>query len=242
MFTEEGLYNIMTKSRTVVGRKFRKFITVVIQELRLHGHVTLTDALGKLQTELASKDKYINVLDKECEDLKEKSDMLSEDLEELREKLNRERQQARHLSKDKQRLEKQNATISMQNHKSYEATSREGRLWAKAKKYLTPLYFVHVDAEDDTVPANDDDAVWKLVKSQPANEDHSFTVHVFRDTSLTHIHEVFISQKYGVKTKSGGWSANKYHGSLDSISNLVESILLGEEKNTPWPSCFDDSD
>lgn len=240
MFTEHGLYNIIFRSNTDLSKKFRKFVTIVLRELRTMGSVTLRTALAKLQADIKVKEKSNEVLDTECETLKETIKIQERDHEEYRAKYYNECQKVARLEKAAARLNKEKAAMKLQNHKTYQPTTREGRLWAKAKeKCLTPLYFVHVDAEDDSTPADDDEAVWKLVKSQPAAEDHSFTVHVFKDVTPKAIHDALIANEFGVKTKSGVWSANKYRGSLDSISHQVENVLLGETAK-PWPAIYDD--
>lgn len=47
--TERGLYGIMWKSRTAMAEKFKDFVTIVLQELRLKGKVDLSVALEKLE-------------------------------------------------------------------------------------------------------------------------------------------------------------------------------------------------
>lgn len=46
--TERGLYGLMWRSKTPVADRFKDFVTIVIRELRLRGHVTLTDSIKKL--------------------------------------------------------------------------------------------------------------------------------------------------------------------------------------------------
>lgn len=243
MFTEQGLYNIIFRSRTELGKKFRKFVTIVLRELRTKGHVTLNMALAKLKLELEAKDKTNQVLENECDKQREINKLHERDYEEIRAKYYNKCHQTSLVEKNTHRLHEEITALKMQKHKEYQPVSREGRLWAKAKeKCLTPLYFVHVDADDDTTPADDDEAVWKLVKTQPAAEDHSFTVHVFKDVTPKTIHESLIACEMGVRTKSGTWSANKYRGSLDSISHQVENVLLGEPSRKPWPAIYDDDE
>jgi prophage antirepressor-like protein len=50
MLTEKGLYTVLARSHTELGKKFMRFVLVVMRELRTKGQVELEDALKKLVT------------------------------------------------------------------------------------------------------------------------------------------------------------------------------------------------
>lgn len=64
-FTEDGLYNVIARSRTPLGKRFRKFVKIILKELRLKGEVTLPTALEKLQTYLALEKSKNEILENE---------------------------------------------------------------------------------------------------------------------------------------------------------------------------------
>lgn len=71
LLTEDGLYRVLYKSNSQVGKKFRRFAKVVMRELRLRGHVTLDGALEKLkelEIELAERDNKIAQMDQQLEE------------------------------------------------------------------------------------------------------------------------------------------------------------------------------
>ena len=59
-FTEHGLYQVIYRTRSPVGDKFRKFVTLVLKELRINKVVTLETALGKLEAQLEEIKKMKN--------------------------------------------------------------------------------------------------------------------------------------------------------------------------------------
>lgn len=52
LLTTRGLYTLAFKGKTEVADRFKDFVTIVLDELRLHGEVTLKTALGKLEQQL----------------------------------------------------------------------------------------------------------------------------------------------------------------------------------------------
>lgn len=58
-FTEHGLYAIIYRSRSQFGKKFRKFVTIILKELRTTGHVELSTAVEKLNKQLLDETKKL---------------------------------------------------------------------------------------------------------------------------------------------------------------------------------------
>ena len=66
-FTEHGLYQVIYRTRSPVGDKFRKFVTLVLKELRINKVVTLETALNKLVFQLNEEHKLQLQYKKESE-------------------------------------------------------------------------------------------------------------------------------------------------------------------------------
>jgi len=218
MLTEQGLYTLVSRSRTDLGQKFRRFVKVVLKELRLRGQVTLTDALGKLQQELDKKQQFIAVLDTECERMREAELLRERELAELRGELGQARTQSGRLRKACREL----LDEDIREERTQVQTERDSLLWARAKtKCLAQFHFVLVD---DGEPAEDDDAVWKISTRAPA-EGTYFTVHVWSGMTMRTVCDWLIQHDHGVKTRAG-WSKSSYTGSQQSITELVTDLLL----------------
>lgn len=214
LFTEQGLYNALSRNRGDIGKRFRKFVTIVFKELRLRGQVTLTDAISKLQKELANKDQYIRVLDDECERMREKETIRDSESEELREQLMSAEQRTVRLWQVKRELEDEDVRVE----RNLEWADVDSKLWALTKtKLLTPFYFSRVD-EDDV----DEVSIWKMSKTP---SDNSFTIHVWPGTTQKIITDWLIEREYGVKGKSG-WVKNAFEGSPHDIKDAITSLLL----------------
>lgn len=81
LLTEQGLYNVIFRSRTEIGKRFRKFVTEILKTLRKRGQISidkliydLTDKI-KLQNDfgknlyiIAEKDGWYKIGRSKCED------------------------------------------------------------------------------------------------------------------------------------------------------------------------------
>ncbi len=77
MFTEDGLYHIITKSQSDMGKAFRKFVKIAVRGLRLNGKAKMQDSVTQLQNEIKEKDKKILHLETVCKCQKENFDILA---------------------------------------------------------------------------------------------------------------------------------------------------------------------
>jgi prophage antirepressor-like protein len=218
MLTEQGLYNAISRNRGEIGRKFRKFIKVVLRELRLRGQVTLTDALGKLQRELHQKERYIRVLDDECERMHEKEVLRDNEIEEMRERLAAAEQRSVRLWQGKRELEDEDRKVE----RNLKWADVESQLWERAKTILTPFYFTRNDDDD---LSDDDVSFWKIGKTAPGPDETSFTVHVWPGVTQKIIVDWLVEREYGVKGRSG-WSRNTVEGTQQGIEGAITSLLL----------------
>jgi hypothetical protein len=48
MFTEQGLYNVVFRSRSPIGKEFRTFVGLLLRELRLKGMIRVDDILHQI--------------------------------------------------------------------------------------------------------------------------------------------------------------------------------------------------
>jgi prophage antirepressor-like protein len=232
MFTEEGLYNIIARSRTDIGAKLRKFIKVVFRELRLRGQVTLTDALGKLQRELEHQKKelehqkkYNQVLDAECERLHDKELLHERDLDAVKEQL----AQAQTKSGRFKKMCRDLLDEDVRGERDAATADSDALLWNKSKtRYLTQYYFARcdaVDADDVTDPVEDDEALWKITKTRPTADVYSFDVHVWPGVTASEVGGWLIAGKHGVQARTG-LSKTTFAGSQQSITDTITRYLL----------------
>lgn len=218
LLTEQGLYTIISRSRTDLGRKFRRFIKVVFKELRTKGQVTLDDALVKLQQELTASKQYVIVLDEECERMREKELLIEQHNEELKTQLAQAQTKSSHLRAACRHLLDEDVAEDRSK------ASTEQLLWDQTKNenILQQFHFTRVD-EDDLEPAEDEDVIWKFSKQSTTGT--SFPVYVWPRITLKEVADTLIAAEHGVRVRNN-WSRTTFQGSQNEIQAAVNQLLL----------------
>lgn len=218
MFTEQGLYNIIFSSKTDLGRKFRRFVTVILRELRTKGHVTLQTALEKLQLESKKDKERIQMLDAVCEEEHEKrvaaerkSDMLYMSRFEYAEENNA--------------LETKLKFKEPVGQDALIAQSLKDKLCNKVYVELCkPTDDMDYDADDDD-PCEDEQYILGLSKTKD-NKNPVAELYCLPKMSLKNIHDILIKRGFGVPNQKGAMIANRYRCSIADLKSAFDDMIL----------------
>jgi prophage antirepressor-like protein len=201
MLTERGLYTYLARSRTALGKKFNKFVYVVLKELRLKGQVTLKTAVEKLKQ-----------YDLQLEDQNEKLKMQTRLSEKYFEK-NFE------LNTKLIKLEQQHNTWN-KNDDSYKVQRFRELLFKPLYVYVdkVPRKLQNmIDSYDEDEELTDSDVRLMSVSFVLKNKSVAATYYVPPGTKLETV------QKY-LEPLALESLPNKYHCSLEDIDNYIEEI------------------
>lgn len=202
VLTEQGLYHVLFRGTTDLCKKFRKFVTLVLKELRIHQQVKLNDVIGKLK-----------MLDMECEEQHEQMLEYKQNYEcVLYEYKNIKQQIANYTYK----LEEAENNVS--SSENYELLTKLEKIKEKTMK---PVYvkvvqppeeiFDEFNEYDDFSMTEDMEVCYEL-SSSPT--DSNYKLHVYKDVTVVQIKNLLT--KVNNKT---------FRGSIDDLKFKIDSLL-----------------
>ena len=201
-FTEHGLYQVIYRTRSPVGDKFRKFVTLVLKELRINKVVTLETALGKLEVQL--EEEHAKVLN-----FQRASERFYDKLTNAQIKLCK-------------------AEEDLKSATAWGKGSAEYKLQCFRERYFKPLYIYLVkipkqcedeidsyDMDDDV--ADSDHRVWTISFSKKEKEENAM-LYVPPKLTLTALE----SHLDSVKLKEVN---HRYHCSIDDLREIIDELI-----------------
>lgn len=220
MFTEQGLYHVVSRSNSDIGKKFRRFVTVVMRELRLRGQVTLTDALQKLE-QLEGKVKRLdNQLEEEHEKLlyceKEKHKFW---------------QQSMDQKFDLERL-KQRAGETLQKY------GADQQLDIIKTKLFKPVYMYRVrapknsdieDTDSQDLDVNDDQDVCFEIGTKKRIADHIAELRVMPGVGIERIQTRLDERNFHVLVEKKPYKS-VYWGTIEQVRDILDEFTV-EQSN-----------
>lgn len=236
-FTTRGLYKIILTSKSDLSERFLDFVTIVLDELRLHGEVTLKTAVGKLQDELGRKSKYIRNLEDQvdeehyaCQTKAREVEEAFREAEQIGFQMDEVRQRAPPMASWGWELQREDLLQAMKMH------------------HLKPVYIQSVDKPrelngDESLEYYDyqkhyyeyDVGVFDIHLTLPKTNrkrvgSRIWTAHISHSTNLGNVHDWLIEAGMGiVKSGKGDDVAHyrdKYTGTVAAITELLDRRLL----------------
>lgn len=233
VFTEFGLYNILSSSKTECAEIFREFVFVVLKRLRTEGEVKMIDA--------------INDLKKLKEDLKEK-DLLIEE----------EHKKALRFEKSAIKQYEKNTSLLYTNEhlrndlENQDIRKLEVRIQYLQNKYMKKLYLIMIkpppeykdlyeDVDIDEEP-NDDEQYVFTISSTPGlytNDQSSLYVHSYKKEDKENLHKFLVNRRFGLlkinkkdkNKKIDEFDDDLNYNNIDDFSKYHNNKYLGSINN-----------
>lgn len=227
--TEQGLYRALFTSKTEIAKSFRKFVTIVLRELRLHKVVTLEDALEKLKNQNVAYQLQIDEEHKKANKYKQES-----------------------INFFDKYTTNQYKLVNMQEKiDKYEAKNGENfHLHYLEERYMKKLYINMIEPppsakylidenyDIDEDPTDDDNYVFALEIEPKAGYAPHVYVHSTKKVDKDKIHKYFVLKEFGIKKSQKDtddpedvdrYHKNKYFSSINQIRSAIEDFILQQE-------------
>lgn len=223
VLTEQGLYNVIFRSRTDLGKKFRRFVTIVLKELRTVGQVTLSDALEKLK-----------VFEQKLEESQKQNAMLDQQLEEEHSRLlETERERDKYFSA-KMSLMTVNEKLKSQVNRptifegSYQLECLKEMALKKLYAYLSkPPKEVKMDDYDAEYEPAEDEVVYFQLSFAKRKTD-SFRELYVKKCDFKTIQDKLYAFNFGVKIDNDTMHDKIYYGAMDDLQNALDEITYSQ--------------
>lgn len=232
-FTESGLYRTIFNLNSELGRKFRKFVTIVLRELRINKAVTLETALDKLQTDYNKNRTYIKNLEEQVDEEHAKVRNQDDTVEKCVRKM-------RQLE-----LEMQEVQARTPRHASwgYELL-REDLLMKLKNNFLKKVYIQSID------PPKELEKMEELERYKALDYDYEydngvFEIHavapkttkkiksgmmrigyVISGTTMADVHDLLTKASMNIPKTDGNSYKDRYYGTMHSILEILDKKLL----------------
>jgi prophage antirepressor-like protein len=232
-FTEQGLYRVIFSSMTDLGKKFRKFVSIVLHELRINKAVTLETALDKLQTDYNKNRTYIKNLEEQVDEEHAKVRNQDDTVEKCVRKM-------RQLE-----LEMQEVQARTPRHASwgYELL-REDLLMKLKNNFLKKVYIQSID------PPKELEKMEELERYKALDYDYEydngvFEIHavapkttkkiksgmmrigyVISGTTMADVHDLLTKASMNIPKTDGNSYKDRYYGTMHSILEILDKKLL----------------
>lgn len=227
LLTERGFQRVALRSDTEIGEKLMDFVYIVLKELRLHGHVTLENAMAKTreyQEQLAKKDKLLAARDHQLEATH--GEMI---------KYKRDSEKFYHQKMDMQtkllatqvELERKtdNYSAEYQLEKIKENTMKKVYVYmVKPPKAIVDQF---PDYDTDSEPTTDDEICFE-VSFRTRDMDACGEFHVYRHITMERLHQKLHERDFSIMIgESGKEKEHKsvFRGSLDRIRYTIDELI-----------------
>lgn len=237
-FTTRGLYKIILTSKSDLSERFLDFVTIVLDELRLHGEVTLKTALGKLQDDLNRKNKYIRNLEDQVDE--EHYAAVGKE---------REVEDARRLVEETEfKMDEVRTRAPPMASWGWEFF-REDLLLEMKKHHLKPIYIQAVEKPRE-LSGNESLEHYDYIKHYYESDVGVFDVHltppktnrkkvgakvwcgyITSSTNLGNVHDWLVEAGMGI-SKGDSHYRDKYTGTVEAIQTLLDRKLLQGYRTT----------
>jgi prophage antirepressor-like protein len=226
VFTLAGLYRVMFKSTTEVALKFQRFMTLVMNELRLMGYAEvneITEKFKKLEEDNKKKTEFINTLEIQLDEEHEKALKAQKDAE-------------KHMFKHYEIWSKYaELKDEMKKYNGRHSQSDRYFLEILREKFMMPVKICRIPKPACYRQAGETEECEKdLAEIYPGDdEDFYFTVE-HDDSSNFHVGRVYIYKEIGEEgfrrfLRSRAFEPmrqkNIFFGSMEAINQVVDDLM-----------------
>ena len=213
MLTEQGLYTVLARSKTDLGKKFRRFITVVMRELRLKGQVDLETALNKLtayERQMDNQHQLMQKYQKESERYYLKYNQMWMENAVL-----------------KDRLENRQSNVDRYNS-DYKLSVVENKFFKPIYVYLTrpprAIQDEFGEWDPDSEPTDDEEICFQLSNKVRASGT-STEFRVMPDVTIAKIKERLKERGFAIQLDDDKIHDTTFRGTLDDLRSAIDEMM-----------------